>query len=167
MTSALQWFKGVGEFSKDRPIGLWLTLVAALAGLTTGCHSTRVDGPPASVSVEFHGNTPGQIFAAAQEVFIAEGYTTKSTSPLRMNCDKPASKMSNLAYGDWLSGKLYIRVKLVLVEKGEAHYRLYSQAFKVTDREGLLEEEKLNHSGHGSYKKLLEKVAARLQANGG
>jgi hypothetical protein len=168
MTSVWTFLKSPGEFPKGARMVRWYCLVTLLAVVCLGCRSSRVNEPAGGVSIELRGNTPGQIFMAAQEVYATNGYYTKLLSPLRMWCEKPASKMSNLAYGDWLPGNpLYIRVKLTLVEHGEAQYRLHSQAFKLTDRGGLLEEEKLIRSGTGTYKKLLDELAAHLRGSGG
>ena len=144
-----------------------LTLLCALACAGAGCKSSGVPEPPGGVSVELRGNTPGQIFAAADDVFAAHGYRMKVLSPQKMWCEKPASTMSNIAYGDWLPDKpLYIRVKLTLVEHGEAYFRLHAQACKVTDRGGLLEGESVVRMGTGSYRKMLEEVVARLRGPG-
>jgi len=117
--------------------------------------------------VEFRGNTPGQIFDVTEEVFAAAGYKVSRISPLRLLCEKPGSTMSNLAYGEWLPEKpLYIRVKLTLIQENDAVYRLRALAYNVTDRGGMMEEEKLIHMGKGRYKKMLDEVATKLKAPG-
>ncbi len=144
---------------------------AVLCCLAAGCHTT--DNPNAAeaaekgtASVQIKGNTPGQIAAAAAEVFQSHGYlrTGKRTGN-NLIFEKPGSKLSNLAYGNWIGDvPIWTRVKVSIIPTGEARYTLLCIAYNVRDRGGATEEEmKISKMSSGRYQKLLNEVAAKFR----
>jgi hypothetical protein len=133
------------------------------AGLLAGCHTAEPPGGSYFASVEIRGNTPGQISEAAAEVFQAEGYEVATGGPTHMVFERKASGMNNFAYGNWLDTAVWERVKASVVPVSEATFRLQCQAYLLRDRGGTTEEEiKLSGMRSGTYQKLLDKVAKRL-----
>lgn len=141
-------------------------LLSALL-LATGCKSTQSTEKPATTgfaSVDIHGNTPGQIWNVAAEVFREHGYLVVRGGSNNWAFEQQGSKMDNLAYGNWMDTKVWIRVKASLKPLGEAGFRLQCDVVVVRDRGGSTEEEVPAHGfRHGPYQKLLNEVAARLR----
>ncbi len=143
---------------------------AFVAVVLTACHTTN--NPTATeaaaeaiAAVQIRGNTPGQITQVATEVFQAHGYARGSKRVGGLVFEKPAGKMSNLAYGSWVGDTpVWTRVKLSMVSTGEAEYTLACRAFHVRDKGSSMEEEiKIGRMGSGPYQKLLDEVAARFR----
>jgi hypothetical protein len=143
-------------------------LIQALALATvlalTGCKSTDKPANAGFASVDLHGNTPGQIWNVAAEVFREHGYLVVRGGSDHCAFEQLGSKMDNFAYGNWLETKVWIRVKASLLPLGEAAFRLQCDVVVVRDRGGSTEEEVPAHGfRHGPYQKLLDEVAARLK----
>ena len=140
---------------------LVFSLLCAL--LSAGC-VTR-EKPDYLASVEIEGNTPGQIAAATEAVFSANGYKLASSGAMKLMFEKPGSGMNKFAYGDWVGdSQVWVRVKLNLIPAGEALFRMDCRAFLVKDKGGSTEEEiKVSSMHHRPYQKLLDDVAARLK----
>lgn len=109
-------------------------------------------------------NTPGQISEALQEVFHENGYQVARAGLSNLVLEKEGSSMNNLVYGNWSPDSgVWTRVKVKIVSAGEATWRVECDAFRVLDRNSLVEEEiKLsNWKGHG-FQELLDQVARKL-----
>ncbi len=147
---------------------VWVALILGVLG--AGCHTTK--NPSAAeatasvtAAVQIRGNTPGQLTQAATEVFQQHGYIRGSKRVGPLVFEKPGSKFSNLAYGNWMGeSPIWIRVKLSIVPSGEQQYTLQCQAFHVRDKGGATEEElKIGKMGNGPYQKLLDEIASRFK----
>lgn len=140
-------------------------LVCLMVTGLSGCRSTSTPGagagPAPLASVNISGNTPGQIRAVAQEVFEQQGYQGVRTSPNELVLEKPGTRWSNLAYGNWVDSPTAYRVKLKLTVAGLTDCRLDCWAYVVRDK-GTATEEELPLYKSGPYKKLLQEVAARF-----
>jgi hypothetical protein len=109
------------------------------------------------------GNTPGQISNAVLGVFVAHGYAAGPATYTSLMFEKQASKMDNIAYGDWISDvPVWLRVKVRIVPISEACFRLQCHAFLVTDRNEVLEHEREIKHHNKPYQELLNEVAERL-----
>ena len=114
-------------------------------------------------SIELQGNTPGQIANVATAVFRDHGYKAVQTGYANLVFEKEASRMDNVAYGDWLADKpVWIRVKAAIVPLAEARFRLQCQAFLVKDKNEAMEEELKVKFRSGPYQKLLDEIGQRL-----
>jgi len=144
-------------------LGSAATIVGSL--LLLGCQST---GKPASAhfaSVEIQGNTPGQIRDVAVEVFKQHEYLVTRSTPSNMVFEKEGTEWDKVAYGNWLGGAVWIRVKASIVPVSEVIFRLHCNAFMVRDRGTASEEEvKLTSLQSHSYQKLMDEIAQRFHS---
>ncbi len=151
--------------------GAWLFVLTALVSfLLTGCHTTNNPAAAeasadATAAVQIRGNTPGQISQVATEVFENHGYTRPSKQSGALVFEKPGSKLSNLAYGNWMGDSpIWIRVKLSIVPTGEQQYSLLCTAYHIRDRGSSTEEQmKVNRVSSGPYQKILDEIAKRFR----
>ncbi len=97
----------------------------------------------------------------ALEVFQQQGYQAVRTSPNELVFEKPGTRWSNLAYGNWVDSPTAYRVKLKLTVTGLTDCQLDCWAYIVRDKDTATEEE-LPAFKAGPYKKLLAEVAARF-----
>jgi hypothetical protein len=145
-------------------LGIAVALVCSL--LPLGCKST---GKPASAhfaSVEIQGNTPGQIRDVTVEVFKEHEYLVTHSAPANMMFEKEGTEWDKVAYGNWLGGAVWIRVRASIVPISEEKFRLQCNAFMVRDRGNASEEEvKLTSLQSHSYQKLLEEISQRFHPN--
>jgi hypothetical protein len=142
---------------------LGMALVTACSLMVLGCKST---GKPASshfASVELQGNTPGQIRDVAVDVFKEHQYVVSKSRTDAMVFEREGTEWDNIAYGNWMGGAVWVRVKASIVPVSEGTFRLQCNAFMVRDRGGSTEEEvKLTSLKSHSYQKLLDEVSQRL-----
>lgn len=142
---------------------LWLALCAGALGLS-GCQTEPRTTPAYLAAVELRGNTPGQIGPVVIAVFKDHHFTVARRRYTAFVFEKEASRMDNLAYGDWISDKpVWLRVKAELVPLSEAHFRLQCSPVLVQDKNESLEHELKVTFRKAPYQKLLEEVARRLQ----
>jgi hypothetical protein len=139
----------------------------ALMGLLmagAGCRSTSGGSDAGFASVVIHGNTPGQVLQMAEQVFVENQYVVALEGPNRLCCEKKASGMSNVAYGNWMAGSpLWQRVRVAAVPLSEAVVKLQCQAYYVRGRGETVEEElPISKLRNGPYEKLLKETARRL-----
>ena len=149
----------VAEWGRSGLLGLWLALVS----LGASCSLTTPSGQKRFAEVEIRGNTPGQIQAAAVEVFLRNGYQVARASSRQVVFEKPGSGWHNFAYGNWLDEPVWVRVKLDLTASGEAIWRVECHAYVLRDKGRATEEElPLSRMKSKPYQKMLEEVAARF-----
>jgi hypothetical protein len=140
-------------------------LLLACLLLTTGCGSM---GQPASsgiASVEITNRTPDQIRDATLSVFREKGFTLGPSTPNELVFEQEGSKMDQVAYGNWMGGKVYIRAKVAIVPVVEGRYRLQCTPGMVRDKgDSFFEEDvKLANIRRRPYQDLLDQVAKRLK----
>lgn len=141
---------------------LSLILLGLCFGICSGCRST--DGPTEArfASVEIRGNTPGQIHDVAVAVFQNNGYQVAQANLETMIFEKPGTKWSNFAYGNWAGDDpVWFRVRAAIVPLSEANFRLQCTAYLIRDRGGVTEEEIKCYRSR-PYQKLMNQVAAQL-----
>lgn len=147
----------------DKPSWLPIICLAAGLGLAAGCAATgnTGDGTPADPLV-IKSENPGRISEILVEEFEAEGFQVTSPGMTRMVFEKRASGAKTLAYGDWLGGPVWARVKVAVLPAGASLYRLECKAFMVRDRSGQTEEE--TRASRGRYEKILKRAAQRANS---
>lgn len=132
-----------------------------------GCQSTKQEDSSILSSVVLSGNTPGQIGKVTAEVFQKHEYRVAESGLTRLVFEKQGSGMNNFAYGSWLKDDpIWVRVRISIVQAGEATFRLQCRAWLVRDKDSPVEEEiKIRHIHHKPYDELLGEVATRLGGN--
>lgn len=133
------------------------------AGLVlAGCRSPQAGERPFA-AVDISGQSPAQIRQVTRAVFEAHGYAA-APGPKSLVFERPASTMSNLAYGGWDLNSVMVRVEVRVTELGENAHRLSCEAYRVRDAgDRLLEEtQRLKRFSRGPYQKLLEAIQDRL-----
>jgi hypothetical protein len=152
------WFLKFHVFS----LTLWFIFCALLL---TGCE-TRPDYANArKASVLIKGSTLRQIKNVTEEVFQEERYSLVHSERDKMVFEKGGSKMDNLAYGTWMEGTVYIRVKLLLLANKDGSVTVESTSWVVQDHGTSVEQEFPRHGMKPApFQKLLDEVAHRLDA---
>ena len=140
----------------------------ALAGICAlfmcGCSTTNTAGEKdknSTASVQIHGISVGAVRGAAIDVFEGHGYKVGRMDRETVVFEKVASKWDNAAYGNWTEAQLYSRVQVTAQAMDQSTVRLSCQAYLVRDKGGATEEQ-IKPYRKGSYEKLLEEVAGRL-----
>jgi hypothetical protein len=140
-------------------------LLAICLGLSlcVGCSSTpKPDSDPLAY-VEIHGQPHEKVADMAAQVFHDHGYTVTRNGWAHLVFEKQGSTMNDIAYGDWLDGRLWVRVKVSVVEVSPNTCRLECEAFLLRGRGHALEEEiRINKLHSHKYHQLLKEVAKRL-----
>lgn len=143
----------------------WLFRYLIFAGLLF-CLSCRSTGDPTGksiASVVITGSTPGQIRDVAVDVFSENGYKVAGSSPDHIVFEKQGGGMSRFAYGDWMGGEVWIRVKAAIVQVHERSFRLQCSVFMVRDIGTATEEEvALTRIHEHSFQKMLDEVGNRF-----
>ncbi len=145
-------------------------VLVVMAWLGAGCHTTNNPVAAEAVAdaiaaVQIKGNTPGQIRDVAGEVFEEHGWTRGSRRAGELVFEKPGSKFSNFAYGNWMGDTpMWVRAKLFILPSGEQQYTLQCKAYRVRDKGSATEEElKVGRMSNGPYQKLLDEIASRFK----
>jgi hypothetical protein len=142
-------------------------LLAICLGLSlcAGCSSTpETDSDPLAY-VEIHGQPHDKVADMAALVFHDHGYTVTRKGWAHLVFEKQGSTMNDIAYGDWLDGRMWVRVKATVVEESPGNCRLECEAFLLRGRGQALEEEiRINKLHSHKYNQLLKEVAKRLNA---
>ncbi len=141
-----------------------MVLMTVLLLFGAGCKSTSDGSNGGFASVVVHGNTPGQVLQMAEQVFAENQYVVALDGPNRLCCEKKASGMSNVAYGNWMAGSpLWQRVRVSAIPLSEAVVKLQCQAYYVRGRGETVEEElPISKLRNGPYEKLLQETSRRL-----
>ena len=131
--------------------------------LGAGCSSTGKSDSAEFAAVEIHGQPPERVCDVAAEVFLEHGYKVKRQGWARLFFEKEGSAMNNLAYGNWMGGRVWVRVKVSVVEASANTCRVKGEAFLLRNRGEPLEEEIRIRKLHSRpYQELLDEVAKRL-----
>jgi hypothetical protein len=143
---------------------LTMTALVCVALTTTGCRSTNQPYSASFASVEITGRTLDQIRSATVTVFREDGFATKGTSSMTLECNREGTRMNKFAYGDWVGNSgVMERVKVEIVQLSADKYRVQCNAYMVRDPGGLEDEVKLAHIRRAPYQSLMNKIAARLK----
>jgi len=134
---------------------------AALA--TTGCRSAAKQEPARFASVEIVGQTHERVRDVAAEVFHDHGYLVTRNGWGSLVFEREGSAMNNLAYGNWMGGRVWVRVKATIFDVSARQCRLHCEAFILRNRGEALEEEiRIKRIHNRPYQELLDEVARRL-----
>lgn len=112
-------------------------------------------------SILVSNSSPGAVSGATIDVFENNGYKLARRDKELLVFEKQASKMSDLAYGNWTESRVWSRVKVTVKPDGENAVQLHCTGFLVRDKGGATEEE-IKPYGRGPYQKLMDEVAARF-----
>lgn len=128
-----------------------------------GCKSSSKSPPPPKGPVVIKWNTPKQIAQVVIDVFVENGFQVVNKRPENLTFEKPAGKMSDLTYGNWMGDGSHVwrRVKVNIHSIAEATYQVDCAAYNVRDKGGATEEE-VKKWGSGDYEKMLHEAAGRL-----
>ena len=133
-----------------------------------GCQTDSTSLPAHVAAVELRGNTPGQIADVVVAVFGKHDFNLAHRTYLELVFEKQASRMDNLAYGNWISDQpVWLRVRVTMTPLSEARFRLECRPVLVLDKNQAMEEELKAKLRTGPYQKLLDEVAGRLRGEGG
>ncbi len=134
---------------------------AALA--TPGCRSAATQDPVRFASVEIPGQTHERVRDVAAEVFRDHGYLVTRNGWDGLVFEREGSAMNNLAYGNWMGGRVWVRVKATIFDVSGRQCRLQCEAFILRNRGEALEEEiRIRKVHNRAYQELLDEVARRL-----
>jgi hypothetical protein len=152
-----------------RSPGGWRLAAVLAAGLgvflSAGCSSTGKKDPPGFASVSVHASTHDQVRDTTALIFREHGYLVTQNGWAKQVFEKEGTAMNKLAYGSWMEGGAWMRVKVSLYDVSADTYRLECQAFAVRGRGEALEEEvKLTRFQRRQYQDILDEVAKRLGA---
>jgi hypothetical protein len=134
--------------------------------LQSGCSTKPASASFASVVIT--NRTPAEIATTAGQVFRENGFAGTSTSPTTMLFEREGSQANNVAYNGIVSSyygsKVLVRVKTELVDLGGDAQRLQCQAYMVRNASDAFfeEESRLSNMRGGTYQKILNEVAKRL-----
>jgi hypothetical protein len=146
--------------------GLPVLLAACLAaGATAGCRSAPTQDPLQFASVVIHDQPHERVRDATAKVFVEHGYRVAKNGWADLVFEREGSTMNNLAYGTLMTGRVWVRVKVAIVEAMPGTCRLDGDAFVLRGRGEVLEEEtKITKVHNRPYQDLLNEVAKRLKA---
>ncbi len=136
-----------------------LVLICGL--IAPGCRTTDTSGTGSMASVTITNSSPGAVSGATIDVFENDGYKLARRDKELLVFEKQASKMSDLAYGNWTESRVWSRVKVTVKPVGESTVQLSGTGFLVRDKGGATEEE-IKPYRRGAYQKLLDEVAGRF-----
>ncbi len=141
-------------------------LAACVAGLlAAGCSSTGKTASARFASVEIQGQRHERVRDVTAEVFRDHGYLVTRNGWADMVFEREGSAMNNIAYGNWMGKRVWVRVKAAVTDMSAARCQVKCEAFVVRNRGESLEEEiQLTKVQSGQYKDLLNEVAKRLGA---
>jgi len=140
-----------------------LLAVCVSVFLSVGCSTPGEPDSAHFASVEVHDQPVERVSDVTAEVFLKHGYKVRRQAWGRFFFEKQGSAMNNLAYGNWMGGAVWVRVKASVQELSPGHCQVKCEAFLLRNRGEPLEEEirvRKVHSGH--YQELLDEVAKRL-----
>ncbi len=147
---------------QTRPSG-WAILLLAASLAVEGCSSASKNPAAPLASVRIADHTPAEIGDAAVEVFREHGYQVVQHKKTALTFEKPASKLSNLAYGSWMT-PVWVRVEASIIPTGESEFRLDCHAALYANKGEATEEAvRYSHVRRAPVQELLEEVAARLR----
>jgi hypothetical protein len=139
-------------------------LAACLAGfLTAGCSSTEKPASARFASVEIKGQPHERVRDVTAEVFHDHGYLVTRNGWADLVFEREGSAMNNLAYGNWMGKRVWVRVKAAIFDSSARSCRLQCEAFILRNRGEALEEEiRITKVHSRPYQDLLDEVARRL-----
>lgn len=130
---------------------------------TSGCRSAAKQEPARFASVEIVGQPHERVRDVTAEVFHEHGYLVTRNGWASLVFEREGSSMNNLAYGTWMAGRVWVRVKAAIFDVSARQCRLQCEAFIVQNRGEALEEEiRIKKMHNRPYQELLDEVAKRL-----
>ncbi|HOX59155.1 MAG TPA: hypothetical protein P5205_18380 [Candidatus Paceibacterota bacterium] len=147
-----------------RPWGLAVLLAIGLGTfLGTGCSSTKTAKSAHFASVEIRGQPPERVSDVTSEVFHDHGYKVTRRTWASLCFEKEGTAMNNLAYGNWMGQRVWVRVRVSVGEALPGTCQLKCEAFFLRNRGEPLEEEiRIGKLHKGQYQELLNEVATRI-----
>jgi hypothetical protein len=147
-------------------LSLAALVATCLVGIVgTGCSSTDKPDTHPLAYVRFHGQPVERVRDVTAEVFRENGYKVTRNGWVKLIFEKEGSSMNDIAYGNWVDGRVWVRVKASIIDEAPGNCRLECEAFVLRSRGEPLEEEiRINKLHRHRYQLLLDEVAKRLSA---
>lgn len=148
----------------SRPWNLASILAVCLAGvLAGGCSSTEKTASARFASVEVQGQPHERVRDVTADVFREHGYLVTRNGWADLVFEREGSAMNNVAYGNWMGKRVWIRVKAAVTDPSASKCHVKCEAFIIRNRGEALEEEiRITKMQGGQYQDLLDEVAMRL-----
>ncbi|HNU51154.1 MAG TPA: hypothetical protein PKJ98_09695 [Verrucomicrobiota bacterium] len=138
-------------------------LLAATLMLGCGCQSLGGSDSKPLASITIRDVTESRVRLTLAEVFESAGYEARVLSGPELRFEKPGSFSDNLMRGGWLSSETVIRARLRITRQEPDALLISCRAATVQyPGDSVMEEEHAVH-WRGSFQKLLEETARRLQ----
>ena len=134
----------------------------ALLIVCCGCKTVSPSGADVTASVTIENSTPAVILKTASEVFRAHGFQVKPSPGYSMVYEKSGSNMSNLLYGGWGTGGVWLRAKVRVAELGTDLCALDCIAVYVRNRGEIGIEEEQAGPPSGQFKEILKEIKANV-----
>jgi hypothetical protein len=146
------------------PWSLAVLLAACLVGfLSPGCSSIEKPASARFASIEIQDQPHERVRDVTAEVFRDHGYLVTRNGWADLIFEREGSTMNNLAYGNWMGGRVWVRVKAAISDLSARNCRLQCEAFILRNRGEALEEEiRITKVHSRPYQDLLDEVAKRL-----
>jgi hypothetical protein len=145
---------------------LVLVATCALVAGGVGCRSAGSDNirTQSHAAVVIHSATPEQIQQTAIEVFKLDLYDVAKSSTTHLVFEKPGSRMADIAYGGWLQGDVWLRVKVDIKSYTQNSMVVECNGFMIRDHgDSFFEEEtRLPWFRKKPFQDLLDRVKNRL-----
>lgn len=144
---------------------VWAVALAAMAGLLGGCASLSQPAGASFASVVIASGTEEQVREETIKVFVAENWKNVRSSGSDLVFEREGSKYDYIAYGSAVhETPILNRVRAQMVPLADGSLRLQCQAYVVRDSGGMgMDDEiRLHAPRAGTYRQLLDKVAAHF-----
>jgi len=142
-------------------------LVAVCLGafLGAGCSSSGKKEPTPFASVQIHDQAVDRVCEVTAEVFHDHGYKVTRNGAGNFFFEKKGSLANDLAYGNWMGERIWVRVKATVDEMSTGNCQIRCEAFLLRNHGEPLEEEIRITKLHSSqYQEILDEVALRLNS---
>ena len=143
--------------------GGWFFACGLIAAVClAGCQTADDSDSGDMASVRISGHTEAEIQKAAARAFLANGYLQDDP----MTFEKRGTEWDKIAQGGWLSGPVWIKMRIHLAEPEPGQCILGCDAFAVLDRDdpSMESENKFTVSYRSECKKILDQVRTQLDA---
>jgi hypothetical protein len=144
-----------------------LPVTAALAWLTTACHTTTNDPSTRAAFVVITNQPRAAIEAATKTVFQSHGFDVEKPKADELVFIKKGTALNSFFYGSWFDGAVWMRVRVYQKELEPGHILLDCDVYRVQNQDDPLFQSEQRLYGHRSaYQDLLDEVAKDLSSKG-
>jgi len=153
------------KLPNTRSVGNRLFAFLLLAFCLVGCHSNQPKASSRLAAVIIKNSSMSQVEDVTRAVFSDNEYLGLRPREGQFIFEKKGTGMNTLAYGDWSTKGVWVRVKVYLRELSPTEILVECDAYMVGEHGDahFEEEHKLTRMHHGTYQKLLEEIQKRLK----